>query len=111
VCVAFLSLSLSLSLKILNFDLVSSRPSRLFFVLNLLQKCEREEYFPHAQRKKIKHNNVKLNVFVWKTERRFEDRASVAEKKKERRRVQLFFVFFFFLRSEERYCFLRFVVR
>ena len=77
----------------------------------------RERGIFHTQRKKIKHkqNNVKLNVFVWKTERRFEDRASVAEKKKERRRVQLllffFFVFFFFLRSEERYCFLRFVVR
>ena len=48
-----------------------------------------------------------INVFVWKTERRrFEDRASVAEKKKKERRIQ---VFFFFFRFEEHYC-VRFVV-
>ena len=71
-------------------------------MLNLLQKCERS--FPH-KKEEIKHNGE--NVFVWKTERRFEDRASVAEKK-ERQNIQFFF--FVFFRSEEQYCF-RCVVR
>lgn len=64
----------------------------------LKKKCERRVF--HTK-KKIQRN-VK-NVFVWKTERRFEDRSSVAEKKEQ-------FFFFVFFRSEEQYCF-RCVVR
>ena len=108
-CACVCCFSLSLSLLILNFDLSRLVQAALFCV-EFAPKM-RERNFPHATKEDKTQNNVKLNVFVWKTERRFEDRASVAEKKKERQRVQLFFVFFVFLRSEERYCFLRFVVR